>query len=135
MSTPLLGPFQCWSLDLVGPIRPVTRQGYKYILVATDYITKWVEEKPLHSNTASITATFIFENIITIFGCPLEIVSDQSTFFVNLVIEDLINNYIIQHRTKTGHYLQGNGQVKPTNKRLLNMLRRFVHANQVDSDD
>jgi hypothetical protein len=134
-STPPLGPFQRWGLDFVGPIRPATCQGYKYILVATDYTTKWVEAKPLRNNTALVTATFIYDNIITRFGCPLEIVSDQGTHFVNSIIEDLMEKHIIKHRTSTVYYPQGNGQAESTNKTLINMLRRFIHANQADWDD
>ena len=130
-----LGPFQRWGFDSVGPICPAIKQGYKYILAAMDYTTKWVEAKPLRNNTAIVTATSNYENIITRFGCSLEIVSDQGTHFVSSVIEDLFNNHIIKHRTSTLYYSQGNGQFESTNKTIINMLRRFVHANQADWDD
>lgn len=68
-STILLEPFQRWGLDFVRQIRPTTRQRYIYIL-DTNYTTKLVEAKLLRSNTAIVTTTFIYENIITLFGCP-----------------------------------------------------------------
>ena len=134
-SIPPLGPFLRWGLDFIGPIRPITKHGFRYILAATDYTTKWVEAKPLRTNTAIVTANFIYENIITRFGCPLEIMSDQGTHFVNAVIEELMDNHVIKHRTSTVYYPQGNGQAESTNKTLINMLRRFIHANKNDWDD
>ena len=125
-STPPFGPLQRWGLDFVGQIRPITLQGYKYILVTTDYTTKWVQAKLLRNNTAVVTATFLYDNIITCFGCPLEIESDQGTHFVESVIEDLMYKHIIKHRTNTVYYPQGNGQAESTNKTIINMLRRFV---------
>ena len=110
--TPPLGPFQRWGLDFVGPICPITCQGYKYILVATDYTTKWVEAKPLRKYTAVVSATFLYDNIITRFGCPLDIVPDQGTHFVISVIEDLMDNHIIKYQTNTVYHPQGNGQPK-----------------------
>ena len=71
-----LEPFQKWGLDFVGPFTPAgTRTGNKYILVDTDYCTKWVEAKPVRENTAAVTAKFLYEYIWCRFGCPIELVS------------------------------------------------------------
>ena len=77
-----LAPFEKWGIDFVGPIQPAKRHGKnRYILVATEYATKWVEAVALKRNDAKVTARFLFENIITRFGCPLELVSDRAHIF------------------------------------------------------
>jgi hypothetical protein len=58
-----------WSLDLIGPSKQAGRlTGNKYILVTTNYATKWVEVKALRSNTAVITIRFFYEYVLTRFG-------------------------------------------------------------------
>ena len=68
-------PFEKWVLDFVGPINPPSKQK-KYILLCTDYVTKWVEAKALPSATENSVVQFLFEDIFTRFGVPREIVTD-----------------------------------------------------------
>ena len=65
----LIEPFEKWALYFVGPINPPSKQK-KYILVCTDYVTKWVEAKALPSATENSVIQFLFEDIFTRFGVP-----------------------------------------------------------------
>jgi transposase InsO family protein len=75
-------PFETWALDFVGPITPASK-GKSYILVCTDYVTKWTESKALPRATEQAVADFLYEDIFTRFGVPREIVTDQGTQFTS----------------------------------------------------
>ena len=76
----MIEPFEKRALDFVGPISPMSCKN-KYILVCTDYVTKWVEAKGLFRATEKFVVEFIYEEIFTRFGVPREIVIDQGTQF------------------------------------------------------
>ncbi|MCO5567076.1 hypothetical protein L7F22_020761 [Adiantum nelumboides] len=128
-------PFQKWGLDFVGPISPAARNTRsRYIIVATDYVTKWAEAKASRKADAITTAKFLFENIIARFGCPFEIVSDNGTHFINEVIKELTSNFMISHHKSTPYYPQANGQAESTNKTLISVLTKTVEAHRTDWD-
>ena len=72
----MIEPFEKWALDFVGPISPMSRKK-KYILVCTDYVTKWVEVKALFRATEKSVVEFIYEEIFTRFGVPREIIQTK----------------------------------------------------------
>jgi len=81
-------PFMKWGLDFVGPIKPVGRYiGNKYIIIAINYATKWVEVRALRTNTVVVITNFLYECILTRFGCPLTIIIDQGVHFINDAIK------------------------------------------------
>ncbi|MCO5563733.1 hypothetical protein L7F22_017380 [Adiantum nelumboides] len=106
----------------------------RYIIVATDYVTKWAEAKASRKADAITTAKFLFENIIARFGCPFEIVSDNGTHFINEVIKELTSNFMISHHKSTPYYPQANGQAESTNKTLISVLTKTVEAHRTDWD-
>jgi hypothetical protein len=82
----VIEPFEKWALDFVGPINP-TSKNKKYILVCTDYVTKWVEEKDLQAASEQSVVDFLFNDIFTRFGVPREIVTDQGTQFTSNLVK------------------------------------------------
>ncbi len=77
VTTFLEEPFMKWGLDFIGPIKPTGRLIRKiYNLVATNYATKWVEGKVFKTNIVMVIAKFLYEYILTKFGCPLTIVTN-----------------------------------------------------------
>ena len=84
--------FAKWGIDFVGPIKPPAKHTHaQYIIVAIDYLTKWVEAKATVQNNARITAKFLYEFVFTRYGLPIEIVSDQGVHFINEVVEFLLS--------------------------------------------
>ncbi len=95
--TLLKEPIKKWGLDFIGFVKPTSRMSSnQYILVATDYATKWVEAWAFHINTTIVTAKSLYKHIFMIFGRPLTIVTDQGTHFINDVIIYLIDNFILR---------------------------------------
>jgi hypothetical protein len=76
-------PFRGWSIDLIGQIYPSSSKNDKFILVATDYFTKWVEAIPLKTVTSKNMIDFVKEHIIYQFGIPQNITTDQGTMFTS----------------------------------------------------
>ena len=82
----MIEPFEKWALDFAGSISSMSHKK-KYILVCTDYVTKWVEAKALFKATEKSMVEFIYEEIFTRFGVPREIVTDQGTQFTSKLMK------------------------------------------------
>jgi len=120
----------------VGPIKSICKYTRnKYILVATNYATKWVEARALKINIVVVITKFMYECILTKFGCPLTIVIDQGIHFINDAIEYLTNHFMLKHVSSTTYYFQGNGQAKSINKVLGTFLTRLVIKNKRNWDE
>ncbi len=81
----------------------------KYIFVTIDYATKWVEAKTLRTNIIVVIPIFLYECILTNFGCPLTIVIDQRVHFINHAVKYLIDNFLLKHVSSTTYYPLGYG--------------------------
>ena len=85
-----LQAFDKWAIDFVGPINPLGKKPRaRYIIIATDYLTHWVEAQPVKDCSAATAAKFIFEYTLSRFGFPRILMSDQGSHFLNKTIEGL----------------------------------------------
>nr|GEW46423.1 reverse transcriptase domain-containing protein [Tanacetum cinerariifolium] len=101
--------FDVWGIDFMGPF-PSSRRN-KYILVAVDYLSKWVEAKALPTNDARVVFKFL-KNLFAIFGTPCAIISDRGTHFCNDQFAKVMLKYGVTHRLATTYYPQTSGQVE-----------------------
>ena len=128
--------FEIWAIDFIGPFPvPARRSGARYIISAVEYVTKWAEAEPVETCSSEVAANFIYENIITRFGCPLTLISDQGSHFVNKTIKNLTDKFHIDHRRSTAYHPQSNGAIEAFNKTLTKGLTKICSANKDDWDE
>ena len=118
--TPIITPcpFARWGIDIVGPF-PVAKGQKKFLLVAIDYFTKWVEAEPLLYIKEEQMIHFLWHNIVIRFGIPQELISDNGRQFQGNRIMEWCENLGIQQRFTSVAHPQANGQVEATNKTLV----------------
>ncbi|XP_057830370.2 uncharacterized protein LOC131041346 [Cryptomeria japonica] len=119
-----------WGIDFIGEIENKYSGGPKWILVATDYFTKWVEAIPTRQATSKVVTKFLLENILTIFGVLQKIVVDNGMCFRSKEFSNFCENYGITLSYSSPYHPQGNGQVESRNKNLLKIIRRILGDNK-----
>ena len=108
--------FDVWGIDFMGPFP--SSFGYTYILVAVDYVSKWVEAIPTKTNDHKVVLKVLRDNIFTRFGTPRAVISDGGSHFCNKPFEALMKKYNITHRVSTPYHPQTSGQVKISNREI-----------------
>jgi transposase InsO family protein len=127
--------FDKWEIEFVGPINPLAkRSGSRYIVTATKYLTRWEEATPVKDCSTKTTTHFLFEIVITIFGCPRIMMSDQGTHFINYTITDMTKKFELYQHKSTPYHPQENGTIEAFNKILENDLMKIYNVNRDDWD-
>jgi hypothetical protein len=123
-------PFQQWGMDFVGPINPSSSSGHKYILTCTDYFTRWVEAIPTKKCTAEVVVKFLEENIVSRYGCPYKITTDNAPAFSKIEMSTFCADHGITLSHSSNYYPQGNGLAESSNKNLIRLLKRMIGENK-----
>ncbi|GAU42817.1 hypothetical protein TSUD_288450 [Trifolium subterraneum] len=122
-------PFAWWGMDILGPFPTAARQ-VKYLIVAVDYFTKWIEAEPLTKIGASHILRFFKRNVLARFGISQVVVTDNGTQFTNKKFQEFLATIgTTQHFTSVEHP-QTNGQAEAANRVILRGLRRRMGASK-----
>ncbi|GJY75206.1 reverse transcriptase domain-containing protein [Tanacetum coccineum] len=110
-------PFYKWGIDIAGPF-PEGPGKVKFLIVAMDYFTKWMEAKPVATITGNQVKKFVWENIVCRFGLPGEIISDNGKQFRDNPFKDWCEKLCIQQHFASVKHPQTNGLVERANRSL-----------------
>ena len=124
---------ECIALDVLGPLT-LTEQGNKYILVVADYFSKWTEAFPMPDQESSTVADFLVKEVISRFGVPLLIHSDQGRNFESALFSEICHMLGMKKTRTTPYHPQSDGMVERFNGTLLDQLAKFADYHQTDWD-
>ena len=114
----------------MGPFPPSC--GYLYILLAVDYVSKWVEAIPTRTNDHKVVLKFLKEHIFSRFGVPRAIISDGGLYFCNRSFENLLKKYGVTLKVSTAYHPQTNGKAELANREIKHILEKTVAPNCKD---
>ncbi|XP_075473428.1 uncharacterized protein LOC142504447 [Primulina tabacum] len=124
-------PFDQWGMDIVGPF-PVARAQKKFLLVAVDYFSKWVEAEPLAKITEQEVLKFLWNNIVCRFGVPRRIISDNGRQFQGKGITSWCQEMKITQSFTSVAYPQANGQTEVVNRVIVQALKARLQGKGKD---
>ncbi|CAN6692013.1 unnamed protein product [Malus baccata var. baccata] len=120
--------FYVWGIDFIG-LFP-SSHGFLYILLAVDYVSKWVKQNP--PNDSRVVADFIRTNLFARFGMPRVIISDGGSHFCNRTIAALLTKYNVNHKVSTPYHPQTNGQAEVSNRGIKQILEKTIGPTRKD---
>ncbi|CAN6695189.1 unnamed protein product [Malus baccata var. baccata] len=122
--------FDVWGIDFMGPFP--SSHGFLYILLAVDYVSKWVEAKATRTNDSKVVADFVKSNIFARFGMPRVLISDGGSHFCNHTIKALLKKYNVTNRVSTPYHPQTSRQAEVSNREIKQILEKTVGPTRKD---
>ena len=122
--------FDLWGIDFMGPFPPF--EGKEYILVAVDYVSKWLEAIPTRTSDHRKVLRFIARCIFARYGCPRAIISVGGSHFNNSHFRALLKKYGVHHRITTPYHPHANGQVEVSNREVKTILKKIIRSDGKD---
>lgn len=129
------GVWQLVSMDFHGPISPSSQRGNKYIISLTDILSKFAVTKAVRDNSAQTAVRFLKEDIITKFGTPRCILTDNGTHFTSNMTNELFKQVGATHLYSTPYHPQTNGQVERYNSTMDAKIAALSNSRKTDWDD
>nr|GEV65783.1 reverse transcriptase domain-containing protein [Tanacetum cinerariifolium] len=115
-------PFYQCGIDILGPL-PFARGGAKFLIVAIDYFTKWIEAKPLVKITGNEVIRFVMDKIICRFGLAWIIITDNGTQLLNDPFKSWCGRFKIHQMNTAVAHPQANGLVERDNRSLMEGIK------------
>ncbi|XP_056856781.1 uncharacterized protein LOC130506167 [Raphanus sativus] len=122
--------FDVWGIDFMGPFP--SSFGNKYILVAVDYVSKWVEAIASPTNDSRVVLKMFKSIIFPRFGVPRVVISDGGSHFINKLFESLLKKKGVKHKVATPYHPQTSGQVEISNREIKSILEKIVGTTRKD---
>jgi hypothetical protein len=119
-------PFSMLGIDMIGRIEPKASNGHRFILVAIDYFTKWVEASSDANVTKQVVVKFIKNNIICRYGVLNKIITDNGSNLTNSMMQALCEEFKIEHHNFSPYRPQMNGAVEAANKNIKKIVQKMV---------
>nr|XP_027090330.1 uncharacterized protein LOC113711365 [Coffea arabica] len=128
----MTAPWPCsmWGMDMIGTIDPPASNGHRFILVAIEYFTKWVEAESFKHVTKKVVANFLRDHIICRFGVPETLITDNAKNLNNDMVDGLCEQFKIKHRNSAIYRPQMNGAVEAANKNLKKIIRKMTEKHR-----
>jgi hypothetical protein len=122
--------FDCWGIDFVGPFPSSCSN--EYILVAVDYVSKWVEAIASPKADGKTVIKFLKRNIFSRFGTPRVLISDGGSHFCNSQLKKALEHYGVRHKVASPYHPQTNGQAEVSNREIKRILEKTVSTSRKD---
>ena len=103
-----------------------------YILLAVDYVSKWVEAILTGTNDAKIVAQFLRSHIFSRFGTPRALITDNGTHLCNKMIYKVLQKHGVCHRTSLAYHPQSNRQAEVSNREIKSIMEKTVNSSRKD---
>jgi len=130
---PVAGPFDRVATDFLGPL-PLTERGNRYIIVFTEYLTKWVEAFATPDTTAITTAKCLVEGVVCRHSAPNTLLSDRGTNYTSNLVRENCKLFDIKKQFTSAYHPQTDGLTERFNKTLCTMLSMYTSNTQKDWD-
>ncbi|XP_028067692.1 protein NYNRIN-like [Camellia sinensis] len=111
-------------MDIIGPFVPPSSAGYRYILTAMDYFSKWAEAVALKDIKSTVVSEFIRTHIIYRFGIPESVIMDNGQWFKSDALNKLFAKYKIKNNHSSRYHALANGLAEAFNKTLCKILKK-----------
>nr|KYP57086.1 Retrovirus-related Pol polyprotein from transposon 17.6 [Cajanus cajan] len=118
-------PFNKWGIDILGPF-PIAVRQLKFLIVAVDYFSKWIEAEPVATIFVEKVRVFLWKNVVCRYDVPQVLVSDNGTQFASSRVRDFCKGIGIRMTFTSVEHPQSNGQAESTNKVILSGLKKRV---------